>query len=90
MSSTVTDSGRFTVFEIAPEMNGCAAAIIFTWPIARDRALADGHVEHRQVLVAAGRARPRSWPCSARCASISLDLLGRVAERLERQRHGAG
>src|ERR671911_393320 len=33
MSSTVTDSGRFTVFEIAPEMNGCAAAIIFTWPI---------------------------------------------------------
>ena len=34
MSSTVTDSGRFTVFEIAPEMNGCAAAIIFTWPIA--------------------------------------------------------
>ena len=34
MSSTVTDSGRFTVFEIAPEMNGCAAAIIFMWPIA--------------------------------------------------------
>jgi len=24
--------GRFTVLEMAPEMNGCAAAIIFTWP----------------------------------------------------------
>ena len=32
ISSTVDSSGRFTVFEIAPEMNGCAAPIIFTWP----------------------------------------------------------
>jgi len=31
-SSTVTDSGTFTVLEIAPEMNGCTAAIIRTWP----------------------------------------------------------
>ena len=28
MSSTLADSGRLTVFEIAPEMNGWAAAII--------------------------------------------------------------
>ncbi len=31
-SATVTSSGIFTVFEIAPEMNGCTDAIIFTWP----------------------------------------------------------
>ena len=33
MSSTVAFSGRLTVFEIAPEMNGCAAAIILRWPM---------------------------------------------------------
>ena len=33
MSSTVLASGMFTVFEIAPEMNGCAAAIILMWPM---------------------------------------------------------
>jgi len=34
ISAMVADSGRFTVFEIAPERNGCTAAIIRTWPIA--------------------------------------------------------
>ncbi len=29
----VAASGMFTVLEIAPEMNGCTAAIIRTWPI---------------------------------------------------------
>ena len=33
MSSTLADSGRLTVFEIAPEMNGWAAAIIWMWPM---------------------------------------------------------
>jgi hypothetical protein len=32
-SSTVTCSGMFTVLEMAPEMNGWAAAIIFTCPM---------------------------------------------------------
>ena len=32
ISSIVADSGRFTVLEMAPEMNGCTAPIIFTWP----------------------------------------------------------
>ena len=31
MSSGVVSRGMFTVFEIAPERNGWAAAIIFTW-----------------------------------------------------------
>ena len=33
MSSTVVDSGMFTVFEIAPEMNGWTAPIILMWPM---------------------------------------------------------
>ena len=33
MSSTVHSSGMLMVFEIAPEMNGCTAAIIRTWPM---------------------------------------------------------
>ena len=33
MSSTEQSSGMLMVFEIAPEMNGCAAAIILTWPM---------------------------------------------------------
>ena len=32
MSLTATSSGMLTVLEIAPEMNGCTAAIIRTWP----------------------------------------------------------
>ena len=31
MSAGVVSRGMFTVFEIAPEMNGCAAAIMPTW-----------------------------------------------------------
>ena len=33
MSSTEAFSGRFTVLEMAPEMKGCAAAIIFRCPM---------------------------------------------------------
>src|SRR5712692_12041175 len=33
MSSTLDSSGMLMVFEIAPERNGCAAAIIFTCPV---------------------------------------------------------
>ena len=33
MSSIVDSSGMLMVFEIAPERNGCAAAIIFTCPV---------------------------------------------------------
>ena len=63
MSSTLADSGRLTVFEIAPEMNGWTADIISMWPGVRDRPLADRDVEHRQVLVGQLRRaddRPRS------------------------------
>jgi hypothetical protein len=33
ISSAVACSGRLTVFEIAPLMNGWTAPIIFTWPM---------------------------------------------------------
>ena len=33
MSSTLADSGRLTVFEIAPERKGWAAAIMSMWPV---------------------------------------------------------
>ena len=33
MSATVPLCGRLTVFEIAPEMNGCVAAIMSMWPV---------------------------------------------------------
>ena len=33
MSSIVALCGRLTVFEIAPEMNGCVAAIMSMWPV---------------------------------------------------------
>ena len=47
----------------------------------RDRALADGHVEHRQVLVGeAGRADDRAVLVDVRLDL--LDLLVGVAERL--------
>src|SRR3989344_1733932 len=32
ISPAVASAGRFTVFEIAPEMNGWTAAIMRTWP----------------------------------------------------------
>ena len=33
MSSTVASVGMLMVLEIAPEMNGCTAAIMRTWPM---------------------------------------------------------
>ena len=33
MSSGVASVGMLTVFEMAPERNGCTAAIILMWPI---------------------------------------------------------
>ena len=55
MSSTVTSFGMLIVLEIAPERNGCTAAIMRMWPDVMDEALAVlaaavGAVEDRQVL----------------------------------------
>ena len=70
MSSTVTDSGRFTVFEIAPEMNGCAAAIIFTWPIA-EIARSPTATSNTGRCSSFRPGAPTIEPVSIRCALIS-------------------
>ena len=88
MSSTVASWGMLTVFEIAPEMNGCTAPIIFRWPmceIARSPTATSNTGE--VLLVQSGRADDR-----AVLGEVGLDLLDLrlgVAERLQRQRHGA-
>ena len=55
MSSTEAFSGRFTVFEIAPEMKGCAAAIILQMSHVMDRprplGRLEGAIKDRQMLV---------------------------------------
>ena len=70
MSSTVTDSGMFTVFEIAPERNGCAAAIIFTWPNA-EIARSPTATSNTGRCSSARPGAPTIVPLSARCASIA-------------------
>ena len=67
MSSTVASFGRLIVFEIAPEMNGCAAAIMRMWPSTAMIALAVraalvGAIEDGQVLgLQMRRAFDASW-----------------------------
>ncbi len=54
MSSTVASFGMLMVLEMAPEMNGCAAAIMRMWPSTGDSACRCGRtvgaVEHGIVL----------------------------------------
>ena len=85
MSSTVEVWGMFTVFEIAPEMKGWTARHHLDVAHVGDGALADGHVEDRQVL-AARPARRRSSVLVDVGLDL-LDLLGRVAQRVQRHRH---
>ena len=71
MSSTVDSAGMLTVFEIAPRDERLHRAHHLDVAHVRDRALADGHVEHRQVLfLQAGRADDR-----AVLVDVGLDLL---------------
>ena len=49
MSLIVAVCGLLTVFEIAPEMNGCAAVIMSAG--VGDRPLADRDIGDREVLV---------------------------------------
>ena len=65
-SSTVASSGMLTVLEMAPEMNGCTAPIIRTWPVVVDRVVAHRAGEHRQVVGLQVRGARRST-CARRC-----------------------
>ena len=83
-SSTVAEFGRLTVLLIAPETNGCTAAIIRTWPsgpIVRPPAHAEGAVEHRQVGRRSSPGAPSMEPVPSTWARISDALALVVAER---------
>ena len=71
MSSTVHSSGMLIVFEIAPEMNGCTAAIMLDVAHVVDGARAirrpEAAIEDRQMLRLDARARLRSCR-SNRCS----------------------
>ena len=62
-------SGRFTVFEIAPEMNGCAAAIILMWPMC-EMARSPTATSNTGRCSSFRPGAPMIVPFSARYASI--------------------
>ena len=86
--STVESCGMLTVLEIAPEMNGWTAPIIVMWPeglIARSPTATSN--TDRSSSLEPGGADDRVVLADVRLDL--LDLLVAVAERLQRQRHGA-
>ena len=69
MSSTVAVSGRFTVFEIAPEMNGCVADIILMWPMC-EIARWPTATSNTSRCSSLSAGAPTIVECSLMCASI--------------------
>ena len=69
MSSTVAVSGRFTVFEIAPLMNGCTAPIILMWPMCEIARSPTATSNTGRCSVARPGA-PMIVPCSLMYATI--------------------
>ena len=92
MSSTVASLGMFTVLEIAPEMNGCAAAIMLAGaPLARMKRLpvfaaAVGAVEDRQVLLLQVRRAFDRHPATDRRVGMLARSAGRVENPRSEQR----
>ena len=78
MSSTVHSSGMLMVFEMAPEMNGCTAAIMLArgpcsgWSACRSRA--EAAIEDRQMLVLQCGA-PSMVPVASMWLTMAFDLL---------------
>ena len=71
----MASAGRFTVLEIAPERNGCAAAIIFTWPmwlIARSPTA----TSNTGMCSSDSAGAPTIVACSPMCASICWTCSG--------------
>ncbi len=97
MSSTVVSSGMLTVLEMAPEMNGCTAAIILTWPDVVDRRCRPSSRRTPAVCSAAGAGRRAMRLVLVDVGDDGVDLRRRVAERgagrpghrLVDDRHGA-
>ena len=91
MSSTVACFGTLTVLEIAPDRNGCAGAHHPDVPHVVDRPRAahrlERAVEHRQVRLLDVR-RPLDRLVLVDVVDDLLDLRLRVAQLLQRHRHG--
>jgi hypothetical protein len=71
MSPTVVVCGMFTVFEIAPEMNGCTAPIILMWPMC-EIARSPTATSNTGRCSSARPGAPTIVPASLMCASICL------------------
>ncbi len=72
MSSTVVSAGMFTVFEIAPEMKGCTAPIIWMWPMcemARSPTATSNTGRCSALSVGAPTIEPRSLMCASICST---------------------
>ncbi len=91
MSSTVDSSGMLMVFEIAPEMNGCTAAIMRTWPMWWMKRLpfCGRKLQSKTGRCSGFRAgAPSMVPVESMWLTICFHLLRRVAELDQRLRHG--
>ena len=75
----------FTVFEIAPERNGCTAPIIRTWPVVVDRVVTHRAGEHRHVL-RRGVRRAEDRLVDVDVVDDLADLMVVVAEPAKRPR----
>ena len=69
MSSTVASRGRFTVLEIAPEMNGWTAPIILMWPMC-EIARSPTATSNTDRCSSSSPGAPTIVACSLTCASI--------------------
>ncbi len=69
MSSTDESAGMLTVFEIAPEMNGCTAAIILMWPMC-EIARSPTATSNTGRCSSRSAGAPTIDPVAFRCASI--------------------
>ncbi len=79
MSSTVDSSGMLIVLEIAPERNGCAAAIICTWPVHEiERPPPIGASEQSKIASCSGLmyGAPSIFPLASMYETISLVCSG--------------
>ena len=90
MSSTVDSSGMLMVFEMAPEINGCTAAIMRTWPMYwMARAPLAGRRLQSKTARCSGfnPGAPSMLPVASMWADDFLRLLGRITQPDERLRH---
>ena len=91
MSSTVDSSGMLIVLLIAPERNGCAAAIMRRWPrqaIERPPPMGVSEQSNTGKMLGFEPGRAFDFALGVDVIDDLGDVLGRVAEPHQRLRHG--